>query len=443
TELVNSGENSLVVRVDNKRNVNAVPTDVTDWWNYGGITRDVSLLVLPSIYIEDYKFELIGNNKLKGYVQLSSKNSQDIQVKSEELNLNIQGKTNAQGRYDFSAELSENIQLWGPNNPYLYYFLIESEEDQITDKIGLRTIRTEGNKLLLNGKSIFLRGICAHEENSEKGGRAATKEDALRLLTSAKELNANFMRLAHYPHNEYMPRLADSMGILLWEEIPVYWTINWENPKTYKLAEDQLKALISRDKNRASVIIWSLANETPTNGTRLQFLKNLASTAREMDSSRLLSAALFKENLGDGNYTISDPFSEYTDLVSFNQYLGWYEGLPDILDKANFSFKLNKPVIVSEFGAGAKAGFHADSLTRWSEEYQDYLYKETLELMDCMPNLVGFSPWILYDFRSPRRQLPKIQDGWNRKGIIGQKGERKLAFYRLQQYYQKLKEQNN
>lgn len=437
TSLMKEGDNSLVVRVDNKRRRDAVPTDVTDWWNYGGITRDVSLFVMPKSYIESYHIQLDQNNSksLTGFVSLSEIPTSPIVISQKELGIKQTLSPNGINEIKFTTTINKSISYWSPDQPKLYEFTIDTGDDILKDQIGLRTIRTKGAQVLLNDKPIFLRGICAHEENSEKGGRATTKEDALRLLKSAQELNANYMRLAHYPHNEHMPKLADSLGILLWEEIPVYWTIDWENEETYKNAEKQLTDLIQRDRNRASVIIWSLANETPATEVRLTFLKKLAKTAKSIDDTRLLSAALFKKNLGDGNYTITDPFSEYTDLVSFNEYIGWYEGLPDIIDGANFTFKTEKPVMVSEFGAGAKAGYHADKITRWSEEYQDDLYKRTLKLLDRMPNLAGFSPWILYDFRSPRRQLPDIQNGWNRKGIIGENGEKKLAYYTLQEYY--------
>lgn len=120
-----------------------------------------------------------------------------------------------------------------------------------------------------------------------RGGRAWSMEDAKVLLGWAKELGCNYVRLAHYPHNENMIRLADQMGILVWEEIPVYWTIQWTNAETYQKAETQLTELIQRDKNRASSIIWSMANETPTSKERLTFLTKLATKARALDGHSL------------------------------------------------------------------------------------------------------------------------------------------------------------
>jgi beta-glucuronidase len=227
------------------------------------------------------------------------------------------------------------------------------------------------------------------------------------------------------------------MGMLVWEEIPVYWTIQWDNPETYKKAAQQLTELVSRDKNRASVIIWSVANETPRSNDRLIFLTTLVQTTREMDNTRLISAAL--EDHGkkeDENVmVVDDEFARMVDVLSFNQYYGWYGGDVENIKNIRWEIDLNKPVIISEFGAGALQGFHGDSLTRWSEEFQDLLYRETLPVLARIPQLRGITPWILADFRSPRRMLIPYQKGWNRKGLISETGNRKKAFFTLQKFY--------
>ena len=231
-----------------------------------------------------------------------------------------------------------------------------------------------------------------------------------------------------------MARVADELGILLWEEIPVYWTIQWENPDTLKNAQNQLTELIIRDKNRASVIVWSMANETPVSEARNRFLQKLVETTRSLDSTRLISAAMEVHNEGDFK-VMSDPFNELTDITSFNQYHGWYGGSRDDLPNLKWKVAGNKPVIVSEWGAGAAYGFHADKDTVWSEEFQADLYEKTLEGIFNIPGLSGFTPWILADFRSPRRALPDIQNMWNRKGIISEGGHKKLAFKILSDFY--------
>lgn len=266
------------------------------------------------------------------------------------------------------------------------------------------------------------------------GRRNYSESDARTMFQWVKELNANFVRLAHYPHNENMPRLADELGILLWEEIPVYWTIQWENADTLANAKNQLTELVTRDRNRASVIIWSMANETPVSDARNRFLGELVKTARSLDDTRLISAAMEVHSEGDTK-VLSDPFGELTDIISFNQYHGWYGGNRDDFPNLKWDIRYPKPVIISEWGGGALYGFHADKDTVWSEEYQAYLYEKTLEGIFNIPGLSGFTPWILADFRSPRRPLPVIQGMWNRKGVISEGGHKKQAFYILSDFY--------
>lgn len=442
TNILKKGTNSLVVKVDNKRHKDAVPTINTDWWNYGGITRDVKILEVAKTFIADYQIQLNPQNpkQIKGFVQCNGNDfSKGVVLKIPELQISTQIDLTKKGRGIIEINDVDPI-LWCPENPKLYTVSLTCGNDTTNDKIGFRTISTKGGRILLNGKDIFLRGICLHEENPFRGGRSFNQADARLMLGWVKEMNGNYARLAHYPHNEYMARAADEMGILLWEEIPVYWTINWNNEATYKNAENQLIKLINRDKNRASVIIWSMANETPVIPERTAFLGKLAATTRSIDNTRLLSAAMETHGTVKNPKLniVNDPASEYFDVVSFNQYNGWYSWLPNEIGDIRFDIKFNKPVIISEFGGGAKAGYHADSMTRWSEEFQAYLYRESVKMLEHIPNLAGLTPWILSDFRSPRRPLGNIQDGYNRKGLISDRGVKKEAFYVMQEYYKQV-----
>jgi beta-glucuronidase len=440
TGLLKHEENFLIVKVDNKRIKEGVPTLNTDWWNYGGLTRDVKLIETSPSFIADYFLQPDPSNpkNIKGYVQLNGANTsaQTIELQIPELSFKTNLTTDKNGLARISITLKK-LSYWSVENPKLYKLILKSGKDTLRDQIGFRTITTKGDKILLNGEEVFLKGISIHEENPIRGGRANSPEDAEQLLQWARELGCNYVRLAHYPHNEHMIRLADQMGILVWEENPVYWTISWENQDTYENAANQLTELISRDKNRASVIIWSMANETPTSKARTEFLSNLASLARSLDPTRLISAALEQSNYQDNPNirTIHDDFANVVDVLSFNQYIGWYDGLPDKNSKISWVIEQDKPVLISEFGGGAKQGYHGEKTTRWTEEYQEYLYEETLKMLGSIKQLQGMSPWILVDFRSPRRMLPGIQDGWNRKGLISDDGKKKKAFYVLQQYY--------
>jgi beta-glucuronidase len=235
-----------------------------------------------------------------------------------------------------------------------------------------------------------------------------------------------------------MTRLADELGVLVWSEVPVYWTIDWSNKETFANAQSQLRDNIERDANRASIIIWSLANETPVSKARTKFLTRLATTARSLDKTRLLSAAMEKHgtDADPGLQIVQDPLAEVVDIVAFNQYVGWYDGLPEKCARTRWQIPYNKPVFVSEFGGDARQGFHGSKDERWTEEFQADLFQQTLGMLDQIDGLAGISPWILVDFRSPRRTLPGIQDGFNRKGLISSDGVKKKAFTVLHDYYQ-------
>lgn len=438
TDKLKAGENFVVVKADNTRKQDEIPTVNTDWWNYGGITRDVLLAELPSNYIADYKVQLARGNmkQIEAYVKLSEASAgQSVEITIPEADLKATAKTDANGiaKVAFAAN---KLSLWSPENPKLYQVIVSSATDKVEDKIGFRTIETRGQDILLNGKSIFLRGISMHDENPLIPGRLRGEGDMRMMLQWAKELNCNYVRLAHYPHNEEMNRLADEMGLLVWAEVPVYWTISWENQATYNNAAQQLTDLIERDKNRAAVIIWSIGNETPLSEPRYAFMSKLADKVRSLDNTRLVSAALEVHRKGY-NVIVDDPLGEKLDLVSFNQYGGWYWELPKELSKYKFQIKYNKPVIITEVGGDALAGYHADEDTRWSEEFQESLYKHQIPFMNTMTGLRGMTPWILTDFRSPRRQHPFFQDFWNRKGLISESGKKKKAFYVLKDFYDK------
>jgi len=411
-------DNKLVVKVDNVRKEDAVPTVSTDWWNYGGITRDVRIIETENTFIQDYYVQLENNSsnsiQIKASLNGVNKTSQKIKVSIPELKFSTTLTTDEEGEVDSVFKLKKN-NLWTPENPKLYTVILEQNNESLRENIGFRTIATAGDNILLNGESVFLRGISIHEENPTRGGRAYAREDAQMLLGRAKELGCNFVRLAHYTHNENMTRVADEMGLMVWSEVPVYWTIHWNSENTYNNAKQQLSDMIIRDKNRASIIIWSVANETPVSDARNHFLKNMIETVHDIDPVRLVSAALERHTKEGTENTqeIADPIQEYVDIIAFNQYIGWYGTLPDACQDAVFDIQYNKPVIVSEFGAGALQGYHGTKETRWTEEYQEYLYDETLKMLEKIPQLRGISPWVLNDFRSPRRLLPDIQDGWN------------------------------
>ena len=446
TDRLAAGENTVVVMADNTRHPDEIPTVSTDWWNYGGITRDVWIASAPAAFICDYQLQLKKNDPdmISGYVQVSrapggaaAPGGQAVTIDIPEAGVHASVTTDGAGRAAVSIPVKK-LEYWSPENPKLYAVTLKTGSDRIEDRIGFRTIAVRGTDILLNGKPVFLRGISIHDEDPLIPGRNRGEGDLRMLLTWAKQLHCNYVRLAHYPHNEIMLRLADELGLMVWAEVPVYWTISWENPETYANAQKQLTDLIDRDRNRASVIIWSIGNETPLSEPRLSFMSRLAARAHELDDTRLVSAALEVHRRGN-EVIVDDPLGEKLDLVSFNEYAGWYWGdKPADLASYHFTIKYDRPVVITEFGGDALAGFHADSLTRWSEEYQESLYRAQLNMLKRIPSLRGMTPWILVDFRSPRRQNPVYQDFWNRKGLISETGQKKKAFFVLRNFYEEV-----
>lgn len=442
TDQVQPGNNSLIVSVSNTRWGDAIPGKTTDWWNYGGITRDVRLVAVPATFIENFRLQLAKGSAhhATGWVQLNGKKRPaKVAVTIAELGVNQSFAVDASGRAELALDL-KNLKCWSDRNPKLYTVQLHAGDDVVTEQIGFRTLETRGADILLNGESIFLRGVCLHEEESLRGGRAWSREDAERLVGYAQDMHCNFIRLAHYPHNENIIRVADERGILLWCEQPLYWGIDWKNAGVLTKAKRMFDEQIARDGNRAAVIIWSICNETGITEPRTRFLADVAAHVRSQDDTRLISAALKPDNdhtaEKDPVLFFSDPLGKYLDVAAFNEYVGWYNGLPDRCQEKSFDVKYDKPVIVSEFGGGALKGYHGDRETRWTEEYQEWLFEETIPMLEKIPQLRGTAPWVLVDFRSPLRRLPGIQDGWNRKGMLSERGERKKAFFVMQKWYE-------
>jgi beta-glucuronidase len=446
TKLLRAGDNQITVGVDSQATEATVPPPVTDWENYGGITRSIRLISTPDTYVDDAWVRLTrdGRMAVDAHLDGAGAANRPLHLKIPELGLDLAGTTDAKGDWRATFAAPRALVRWSPDSPKLYDVTIAAGNDNWKDRIGFRTIEVKGADILLNGKPIFLRGISLHEEElGNNPTRAITPGAARALLSEIKYgLHGNYVRLAHYPHAEEMTRMADEMGLIVWSEVPVYWRVAWSNPDTLATARNMIAENIVRDRNRASIAVWSVANETPITDARNTFLRTLVSDVRALDDTRLVSAALLTErSIGpDGKPVIAlaDPLADALDLVAINTYFGWYT--PDRLeDLAGFTFKVpaNKPLIFSEFGADAKAGFHdlRAMPQKFSEEYQAAFYRKTLGMVDKIPTLRGMSPWILKDFRSPRRQEPEFQQGWNRKGLISETGQRKQAFSVLADYY--------
>jgi beta-glucuronidase len=436
TAVVHAGGNFVVAAVDNMRFEDGVPTLQTDWWNYGGLTRSVSLIEVPEAFIDQYDLHLsrTENSVIEGWVHVEGgKQGAKVEVEIPELAAKADTVVGQDGRAAIRLVV-KGLMRWSPETPKLYKVAVSSGQDSIDELMGFRTVEVRGTEILLNGKPIFLRGISIHAEAPYRTGRANTDRDAETLLGWAKELGCNFVRLAHYPHDETMLRAADRMGLMVWSEIPVYWALQFDNPNVLAKAKQQLEEEIGTSRNHAAIILWSMANETPNNEVRTRFIETEVAHARELDPTRLITAALLVR--GEGNTKlIDDPLGKALDVIGFNEYIGWYEGRPESADTTEWRVEYQKPLIVSEFGGGAKAGLHGEENQRWTEEYQANIYRHQFGMLNRIPQLRGMSPWILMDFRSPNRPLTGIQDEFNRKGLISDQGQKKQAFFILQKAY--------
>jgi beta-glucuronidase len=438
------GSNSLVVSVDAAHGLDTIPAEDFDWQNYGGITRPVRLVEVPETFIRDYRVGLDAAGRIAFSAALDGPDSAGAEVRFSlpELGRSWSAVADAEGRVSGTIPLPRKAARWSPEAPRLYTLSLAAGADSVTDRIGFRTIERRGNRLFLNGQPLTLLGVSIHEEAlGTKPTRVLDEAAARALLSEAKALGSNFVRLAHYPHTETMVRLADQMGLLVWSEIPVYWDIAFDSEATYAEASAMLRAMIARDMNRPSVVIWSVANETPINDTRNRFLQRLIAEARAADPSRLISAAMDKMpeagGLDDGNLIlVNDPLAEHLDVLAINRYDGWYGPLtPPEVPKVRWETRYDKPIILSEFGADALHGYRADPSVRWSEDYQAEIYRQYVAMTARIPNYAGMSPWILKDFRSPRRFHGRFQEYWNRKGLIDPEGRHKLAYDVLRTYY--------
>ncbi|MDR2483763.1 MAG: hypothetical protein LBD08_09060, partial [Treponema sp.] len=433
-------DNRLIVVVDARRSPLRLPMENTDWFNYGGIYRDVLLVRLPKVFIRDWFIRLVPDGTFSN-IQLDLELSEEADGAAllEIPGLGIKRELPLrQGKA--SLCFSAKPELWSPENPKLYGLTLTfldgkgGTRDRVEDRAGFREIRTNGRELLLNGAKIFLKGISVHEDHFALG-KTTTAEIIRSTIRDLKALHGNYLRLAHYPHSRRFAEIASEEGVLLWEEIPVYWAVAFDNPDTYRDAENQLAELILRDRNRAAVIIWSMGNENADTDSRLAFMSALARKAKSLDDSRLISAAcLIKLD----KLQIEDRLTEFLDVIGINEYYGWYDPdfskLPRIL--ANSS--PDKPVVICEFGGGARLGQRSTADELFTEDKQKAIYEKQAAVIGQCPYIAGTSPWILYDFRCPRR-LNRYQEGFNRKGLIdADRVSRKLAFDTLRRFYEGL-----
>ncbi|TFF98774.1 MAG: hypothetical protein EU547_00415 [Promethearchaeota archaeon] len=417
-------DNYLAIQVENLRRRGRIPGKLFDWYNWGGIYRDVYYRVLPKLRIDwihikpklkKNRARLLVNYKITGL----EKFQYVIKFDNNKLETDIINPDQKRGSFEVCLE---KPKLWSPEYPNLYEITINLEKNnfELTERFGIREIETRGPYLYLNKKRIKLYGVNLHEELVPYG-RSIPFESRREDLKNIKKLGFNALRSAHYSHDESLLDLADEIGLLILEEIPVYWNMKYKSIETLKLAAKMIHDLIFRDFNHPSVIFWSVGNEVPIESIQChRFMLLLVKYAKKLDPTRLVSYV--------SSHFLSDHYRRKTDIATLNEYFGWYfltvKNLNYILELTR-GMAFNKPWFITEFGAGAKNGFHSSELEKFSEENQAYIISRSIKIFNSKDWIAGWFIWIYRDFKSAIR-TNQYQEGFNRKGLVSEKNEKKL-----------------
>jgi beta-glucuronidase len=342
----------------------------------------------------------------------------------------------------FSGNLAEadidvpGAALWSPSSPNLYNLVVELAQgedaiDSYSLKIGIRTIRVEGNQLLLNDQPIYLKG-CGRHEDFPVVGRGYLPALIVKDYALMQWIGANSYRTSHYPYSEQMLDLADQLGFLVIDETPAVGLYFREDglEKRRALCQQYVREIVARDKNHPSVIMWSLANEPHSISPNARpFFEQLYQETKTLDPSRPVTLASF---LGADEQAF-----EFCELVCLNRYLGWYTqggNLDEALSLLSAELdalheKFGKPILLAEFGADAISGHHAQPPEMFSEEYQAELLVRYIELLRQKPYVIGEHIWNLCDFKTSQG-ITRVS-ALNHKGVFTRDRRPKLAAQRI------------
>ncbi len=442
------GIHTLTVMVDNSADDTTLPSDVADWYRYGGIIRDVKLHNLGNTYISSMhiSYELSEKND-SARVFVKANISSLIGERQENITLNFDGKEIAKKtitlgdenavEFEFSAE---NINPWDIGAPNLYTAKIATSDDDLADRIGFRRIETKENKIFLNGKSVFLKGVNRHEDHPEFGN-AFPVSLMQKDLDIIKNLGCNTIRGSHYPNSKEFLDLLDENGILFWSEIPMWGEQSvetLEKPILLSRALYMHTEMVNQYFNHPSIVIWGMHNEIETKEQiAVDITEKIYKLLKSLDSSRLITYATDRAE--------KDICLKYCDFISINKYFGWYGGGTDawkgFFDELKVWFKKQgvkeKAVVMSEFGGAALYGNHTFDNIKWSEEYQANLLSESMDAFIESGMVCGTYVWHFADARTIRPVTDRAR-GFNNKGILNEYRKPKASYFAVQEKYQKL-----
>ncbi|MEP7243383.1 MAG: beta-glucuronidase [Gammaproteobacteria bacterium] len=470
TPHVNPGKrNKLVVFVENDLKLDRVPSipdksrvsmslehfpqTAYDFFPYAGIHRPVLLFSTPAVHIHDVTVVTTvqgGKGTVAVEVQTSPGRNGRISARlagvSKELEAHGQVvRSRASLQFDVP-----DARAWSPADPFLYRLSLEIGEGSARDiyelKIGIRQVRVDGDRLLLNDAPLFLRGFGKHED-FPLHGRGLDLPSIVRDFELLKWLGANSFRTSHYPYSEEAMQLADEYGLLVIDETPAVSLVFMDSAPIIEARQKQLRhyidELVTRDKNHPCVILWSVANEpilkpfqtnesappgTAEVGTR--FFAPLFDLFRKLDPTRPVTLVSVQGGPAD--------WPALGDVICTNSYSGWY-GISGRLDDAAQAVERevlalrarhpNKPIVFTEFGADAVAGVHSQPAEMWSEEYQADMIEMYIRILAEHPFVIGTHPWAFADFRTAQ-SIMRV-GALNQKGVFTRDRRPKLAAHRL------------
>lgn len=445
------GTHRLSVRVDNHFDAQSVPQTWVDWYHYGGIPRSVSVETLKGISILSDKIDYVLSYDLKSAnlkLTLDLFNADNTKTSSK-----ISVSLGNEPIYTGSVELEANeklslisneiyidsIKLWNVKSPNLYSVVIESDTDDLRDRVGFRKISVQNERIMLNGEEIEIRGVNRHEEHPDFGFAFPLnlmKKDIDLVL----EMGCNSIRGSHYPNSKEFVDFLDECGILFWSEVPV-WGVGFSeealaDPVVVERGLNMHREMVKQYYNHPSIIIWGMHNEVLSNTQPAYSMsKTYYNFLKENGGNRLVVYA--------SNMPLEDICFEFTDVVCLNQYLGWYsddfyawEGFVNkFIERRNELGLKDKPVIFSEFGAAALYGCHDDENILWSEEYQAKLLSHCIDIFHKHPSVAGSYVWQFCDMRTCKEAGINRARGFNNKGVLNEYRKPKLAYRAVQRLY--------
>ena len=443
------GEHELMVIADNRYSDASALHIPNDYYSYGGISRPVSMEYIPDVYIKYVHFTpYLKNGKWHGKTDVCLSNISDERKKIT-LKTELAGIVNSalldidtgDTVHIFDNEF-ENISAWCHQTPVLYFLNATVEDngikDDLVERVGFRTVSFDKHSLLINGTPVFLKGVNRHEDYPPVGC-AVPLQLMVSDLDIIADLGANAIRTCHYPNDERFLDLCDERGFLVWEENHARGMEieDMQNPHFEKQCADCIEEMIENHYNHPCIVVWGIMNECASDVPEgKEMYRKQFEQIKVLDTTRPTSFA--------SNKWYTDISFDLPDIVSYNVYNGWYtEGDTDeeilrLLDWVDKNGGKDKPVIISEFGAGAVYGYRDISRVKWSEEGQSDVLTDNIISYMSKEKITGIFIWMFADCRVDEEKWalkrPKTQ---NNKGIVDIYRRRKLAYDEVKKLFHK------